>query len=583
MSNTFCALPFQHLCIGYEGTARVCCVTSHLVTEHGAPMSLNTHTMDEIWNSAYMRNIRRGMLKGERISACEVCYQREAASGQSYRTTVGSEPIQGRPTTRANVDKYGAAGFRVETRPDFLKLEIGNLCNLKCRMCYGANSSQIERDPVHGKWSGGVDPLHAVWRGDTARIGPEPRIGVRTSGLYSPEMLAGALRCWTDGQAIFSVPLRRGTRITSLDISFHSAGIRDQHFQVIINGRPMANGILQSAESAIAIDLSRVDTAAELTIEILSNKIVEAAGEPERGLPLSGLVLRRELAPSSNTLHPQLLSSRLDFEGPWYMDGHKIFDDVLKSADTLRRLCITGGEPFINHRVAEIFDFLIDRGAAQRIHLELVTNCTHIDARIIERLKKFQRVQLFVSFDGIRETYEYIRYPARWNMVEANLRDLRDRYGMSCQIETVVQIYNVLRLVELYRFCDAMGISVTMHMLREPNWLAIYNLPPKTRKAAAAKLFEYHDTDCRAADKPAVLSLARYLDQLSTPANPGVIREFMLFTNDLDATRGQSIRRTHPELVQLLAEDGFEWVDDTLHATGNSRNKPARERVYAWL
>jgi len=72
-SKTFCALPFQHLCFGPEGTARVCCVTTDLVTEHGAPMSLNTHTMEEIWNSAYMRKIRRGMLKGERISACQVC------------------------------------------------------------------------------------------------------------------------------------------------------------------------------------------------------------------------------------------------------------------------------------------------------------------------------------------------------------------------------------------------------------------------------------------------------------------------------------------------------------------------------
>ena len=99
MSKTFCALPFQHLCIGPEGTARTCCVSHDLVSEHGAPMSLNVHTMDEIWNSAYMRNIRRGMLKGERISACEVCYESEAASGQSYRTHTGLEPISRQPAT----------------------------------------------------------------------------------------------------------------------------------------------------------------------------------------------------------------------------------------------------------------------------------------------------------------------------------------------------------------------------------------------------------------------------------------------------------------------------------------------------
>ncbi|MCW5745754.1 MAG: SPASM domain-containing protein [Alphaproteobacteria bacterium] len=117
MSKTFCALPFQHLCIGPEGTARVCCVAHDLVSEHGAPMSLNIHTMDEIWNSAYMRNVRRGMLKGERISACEVCYESEAASGQSYRTHTGLEPISGRRQSAATLAKYGAAaGFRVDQR-----------------------------------------------------------------------------------------------------------------------------------------------------------------------------------------------------------------------------------------------------------------------------------------------------------------------------------------------------------------------------------------------------------------------------------------------------------------------------------
>src|SRR5437016_8295600 len=86
MADTFCALPFQHLCVGPEGTVAICCATSELVQEHGAPMSLNVHTMDEIWNSAYMRNMRRAMLRGERISACEVCYGGEATIGHSYRT-----------------------------------------------------------------------------------------------------------------------------------------------------------------------------------------------------------------------------------------------------------------------------------------------------------------------------------------------------------------------------------------------------------------------------------------------------------------------------------------------------------------
>jgi hypothetical protein len=148
----------------------------------------------------------------------------------------------------------------------------------------------------------------------------------------------------------------------------------------------------------------------------------------------------------------------------------------------------------------------------------------------------------------------------------------------------VVQIYNVLELVDLYRYCDEMDMEVTMNILHMPDRLAIHHLTPRVREVAAQRLMEYYDSDCREFSKPQVLSLARYLQEMKTPPNPEIIREFMLFTNDLDATRGQSFRKAHPEMVQLLAEDGFEWTDEKRFVTDKAvRQRPARERDYAWL
>jgi hypothetical protein len=71
---------------------------------------------------------------------------------------------------------------------------------------------------------------------------------------------------------------------------------------------------------------------------------------------------------------------------------------------------------------------------------------------------------------------------------------------------------------------------------------------------------------------------------MTTDPDPEIIRELMLFTNDLDATRKQSIAQSCPELVQLMAEDGFEWISEKRFAQGaTQRPKPARERDYAWL
>src|SRR5262249_42954896 len=156
----------------------------------------------------------------------------------------------------------------------------------------------------------------------------------------------------------------------------------------------------------------------------------------------------------------------------------------------------------------------------------------------------------------------------RWRTVEKNVRKLRDAPHIKCIVTPCIQIYNINSLVELYSYCDAMDLQVgIMNVLRYPQRLAIENLPVKARKAAAAKLVKYHDGACRAADKPCILSLAHYLDNLTTPVDPKIVYDLMVFTNDLDASREQSFRSTHPELVQLYAEDGFEWIPDTFYAT----------------
>jgi hypothetical protein len=347
----------------------------------------------------------------------------------------------------------------------------------------------------------------------------------------------------------------------------------------------MANGVLGDGEAPVLIDLNGFDAGNELVVEILSNRIIEKTGEPERGVPVTSVMLRRHMLESveADTPRPQLLARKSGVDEPWYMDDAKVFGNALKSIDTLERLYITGGEPLINDRVAEILAYLVDSGASSHIHLELSTNCTSVDARYIERIKKFRHVEMLLSLDAVGETYEYIRYPARWSVVEANVRKLKYDHGLLCKVPPVVQVYNVLNLVEVFRFCDSMDMDITMNILHMPDRLAIHHLPPRVRKAAAAKLFAYHDSDCREQTKSQVMSLARYLDTMDTPFKPDVIRELMLFSNDLDATRGQSFRKTHAELVHLLAEDGFEWTDETRFASGETKMRPARDRDYAWL
>ncbi len=49
----------------------------------------------------------------------------------------------------------------------------------------------------------------------------------------------------------------------------------------------------------------------------------------------------------------------------------------------------------------------------------------------------------------------------------------------------------------------------------------------------------------------------------STPVQTGFLREFMLFTNDLDRMRDQDFKKVHRELYELILDSGFQWTDET--------------------
>src|SRR5260370_26202993 len=51
-----------------------------------------------------------------------------------------------------------ARGYRLERRPEWFIVELGNVCNLKCRSCSPLFSSRIAADPVHVAWTTNGQP-----------------------------------------------------------------------------------------------------------------------------------------------------------------------------------------------------------------------------------------------------------------------------------------------------------------------------------------------------------------------------------------------------------------------------------------
>jgi len=155
-SSTLCPLPFIHLATRPNGDVRVCCTANAsgagiidikdagLVKEGTENLNLKTHTIGEIWNSQYMKNIRLAMLSNKIPTSCEKCFKEEAQgikSKRNWETQVWSERLD----LKSIVDQTAGDGSLPVSIPYF-DLRLGNLCQLKCIMCSPHDSSSWIKD-----------------------------------------------------------------------------------------------------------------------------------------------------------------------------------------------------------------------------------------------------------------------------------------------------------------------------------------------------------------------------------------------------------------------------------------------------
>lgn len=89
------------------------------------------------------------------------------------------------------------------------------------------------------------------------------------------------------------------------------------------------------------------------------------------------------------------------------------------------RLKLNGGEPTINETIKEIYQYVIENNFAKNIRLQFTTNFTNYN-KTFELLTEFKQASVCASIDGTGPTYEYIRSPAKWEVVKGNMLKYRE-------------------------------------------------------------------------------------------------------------------------------------------------------------
>lgn len=141
-----CILPWISIETTPHGNVRPCC----LYTQELPDIDLKNHTLQDAFESKAMCDLRQSFSRGEKPAGCERCWVEENAGKKSKRQYMLEK------FKHIAVDWNNTKGDKLR----FLDLKLGNICNLKCRICGAWSSSKwAQEDTKHY----GKDGLAYKW------------------------------------------------------------------------------------------------------------------------------------------------------------------------------------------------------------------------------------------------------------------------------------------------------------------------------------------------------------------------------------------------------------------------------------
>jgi len=156
--------PWTHTYLSPQTERRMCCASrepaqsfKQYIDTGNEAKEYRPLTLEQHWNSDYMKSVRLRMMAGEELSECEVCDHKLLNTNvyRSYWNQLFKHKID---EAFEKTDDNGAT-----TMPTIsFDYRFNNLCNFKCRMCGNMLSSSWEAESrKHNNWDNETHPWMA--------------------------------------------------------------------------------------------------------------------------------------------------------------------------------------------------------------------------------------------------------------------------------------------------------------------------------------------------------------------------------------------------------------------------------------
>lgn len=233
---------------------------------------------------------------------------------------------------------------------------------------------------------------------------------------------------------------------------------------------------------------------------------------------------------------------------PNHFYRYSFVENFLQHAPNVIHLDIPGGEPLLSgvSQQKELLQQLISLDKSKDITLHYTTNTTLFpDNHWLELWSHFKSVEIQLSIDGVDKRFEYIRYPANWEVCLHNIKkyvELKEQVkNMVLTVSTTVSAYNIAYLPELAIFLDDIGLGVPYYgKVHFPKFMR----PTVWRNDAKDFIIERLDKS--------VHNYSNYINLLRTEDDQDHFQDFRYRLLRQDNYRKNSFGQTFPEMLHFL-------------------------------
>ena len=214
---------------------------------------------------------------------------------------------------------------------------------------------------------------------------------------------------------------------------------------------------------------------------------------------------------------------------------------------------IPGGEPFLSeiNKQLDLLKRYVESGQSQHMTLHYTTNAQVFpDEKWWNLWSHFKEIDLQLSIDGVGSKYEYIRYPAKTDLLETNVQKyqckqlLLDNFRLS--VSHTLSAYNVFYLGEFFDWCERKRLPRPwIGKVHGPRHMRSDVFPSKVRKQIASHMRTSKHEDVHI-----------WADYIENNSSDEYYNDWVKYKDKHDVYRNTNFAKTFPELEELI--NGFQ-------------------------